>query len=513
MHRYLPKLIGFEIECGAHVVEDAAAEHTPLNAASILADVHGLLFRPHDASGGCGAGVGEFGTHQFRVYRDHGHLEISSPLASKASDLVRWQEQAMKLVRHLQEQTLSKTGVGIRVHTANTNRNGAAWAFHMNVLLARRTFDDWRDENWRPLLPQWVPFSVSSPILFGTGKVGSENGQPSATYQLSQRADFIDRIVGLETVASKSLINERDEALADPARYARWHISAAFDYNCAPFATFLKAGVVQVLLALLEARASLPDVSLVEPLTSLSSVSRDLTLSEKLKLSDGRRFTAIDIQEALASAAERSIEKGILSDETVPQVREIVSLWMTTLEKLRNKDPILRRRLDYLAKKDGLDLWRLRSRARWDDPRLLALDLKYAELGGGWFEILQRTNLIDELDDFLPREVLGGAMASCVRDVARGRILEKLAPAIRAVNWHTLCISLAEGRGPATHAILLDDPLNADAVLRAIHSAASPQEFVRQLPASVCREISCSMAHPFPDSQPTAEGDRQDDLP
>jgi hypothetical protein len=287
---------------------------------------------------------------------------------------------------------------------------------------------------------QWVPFAVSSPVLFGTGKVGSENGQPPTPFQLSQRADFIDCVVGSETVASKSLVNTRDEPLADPERFARFHVTAVFDFNCCPFATFLKFGTTQILLGLLEAQTPLPDLRLEQPLEALARVS-------------------------------------------------------------------LARRLDWVVKKSALDQWQHELRAPADDPRLVAIDLRYAELDDGWYEDLERRHLIEGLTDFLPRAIPCNPPRSSGRDVARARILEKFSSAIRSVDWHGVCLSVSGSGGPATHEIVLDDPLETAALQRAIEAAESPQELVRCLPDSLCRRVACPVTRPPLYNNPPLEGD------
>lgn len=179
-----------------------------------------------------------------------------------------------------------------------------------------------------------------------TAKVGAENGKPSACYQLSQRADFIDELVALETVSSKSLINGRDEPLADPARYARFHISAAFDLNLCEFATWLKFGTAQLVLGLVEAGARLPNLQLKDPLGSLATVSRDLDFASQLELADGSSRSAIDIQEELAFSANRFINAGLIDEEVVPEAKEIGNAWIVTLIQLRRREyKVLTRRL------------------------------------------------------------------------------------------------------------------------------------------------------------------------
>ena len=491
------KYIGFEIEFGCHYFgETESINSGPMGPGAAICRAHeGLFTDSKESESGCGEGLAEFGFHQFRIYLDHLHPEISSPLAEDAKNLVTWQNGAKKLIRACQKRAEKKYG-RICIHCGNTNRNGAGWGFHLNILVSRRAFNYWRDQEWRPLLNQWVPFLVSSPILFGTGKIGSENQRPIATYQLSQRADFIDRVSGSETVVSKSLINDRDEPLADAERYARFHITSAFDFNCCEFASWLKFGTSQLLMTLVESGVAMPDLSLKDPLAALETVSRDPDLSASLELSDGSRRTALDIQEALAAAVDRAITNGIISDEIVPSAHLILASWAMTLEQLKRHDPILRRRLDWVLKRHAFDKWRRHSNAEWNDPRLQALDLKYAELGHGWFERLSRNNKVDRLKDFLTNDEMSTCPRSSGRDTARARIIESFHDHVIAANWHSVCLAVPErdndnNDNKAIYQIRLDDPLDAVEINKALRAAKTARQLVRALPAEKCRKIHC----------------------
>lgn len=487
-----PKYVGFEIELGAHYVR-AAPRQDGLSPAETLCRAHERLFALPATNAGCAWGKNEFGTHLFRMYFDHSHAEISSPLAPDARSLVLWQRRASELALACKScaETMSDP---MCVHVATTSRSGKAWGFHLNALLSRETFDQWRDDNWQPLMPQWVPFLVTSPVLFGTGKVGGENGQSCAGFQLSQRADFVDKIVGLETVNSKSLTNERDEPLADQSRYARFHVTAAFDFNLMPFASWLKFGCVQVVLALLEARVELPDAQLRDPLASLRAVSRDWSLSKKLKLATGARRTAIEVQLELAHAANEALARGQIADEHVPDAGEVVRRWIQTLDQLRSRDPILLRRLDWMAKKRAVDHARCQIKCPWSDPRLTAIDLRFGELHGGIFETLTQHDLIDELKDFLPGRQTGTWPRCSPRDDVRRDLITKFAPKIAALDWDFACILVQNGQESSTFKLLLDDPLNASELQRAVAAASSVEELVLSLPERICRRATCTTA-------------------
>ena len=70
---------------------------------------------------------------------------------------------------------------------------------------------------------------VTRQVFTGSGKVGVEASGATArdvTYQLSQRADFFEAEVGLETTLKRPIVNTRDEPHADAQRYRRLHVIA-----------------------------------------------------------------------------------------------------------------------------------------------------------------------------------------------------------------------------------------------------------------------------------------------
>ncbi len=65
-----------------------------------------------------------------------------------------------------------------------------------------------------------TPHFVTRQIFAGAGKVGSEtagNAGRDITFQISQRAEFFEEEIGLETTLKRPIVNTRDEPHADPA--------------------------------------------------------------------------------------------------------------------------------------------------------------------------------------------------------------------------------------------------------------------------------------------------------
>ena len=99
-----------------------------------------------------------------------------------------------------------------------------------------------------------VPHFVSRQIVVGAGKVGAETEaalERRPAFQLSQRAEFFEEVVGLETTLKRPIINTRDEPHCDAERFRRLHVIIG-DANMSQVATFVKLGSTALLLAALE---------------------------------------------------------------------------------------------------------------------------------------------------------------------------------------------------------------------------------------------------------------------
>ena len=67
-------------------------------------------------------------------------------------------------------------------------------------------------------------FFVSRQVVWGAGRVGRGADGRGEGFQISQRADFFEVEVGLETTLKRPIINIRDEPHADPETYRRLHV-------------------------------------------------------------------------------------------------------------------------------------------------------------------------------------------------------------------------------------------------------------------------------------------------
>src|SRR3978361_374386 len=102
----------------------------------------------------------------------------------------------------------------IQLYKNNTDGKGASYGAHENYLMDRRTpFID--------IIRGLIPFFVTRQVFAGAGRVGIGTEGRKQGFQLSQRADFSEVEVGLETTLKRPIIHTRDEPHADPGRSRR----------------------------------------------------------------------------------------------------------------------------------------------------------------------------------------------------------------------------------------------------------------------------------------------------
>src|SRR5439155_6008264 len=121
---------------------------------------------------------------------------------------------------------------------------GASYGTHENYLMRRET-------SFAEIVRHLTPFFVTRQVITGAGRVGRGQDGTGTGYQVSQRADFFEVEVGLETTLKRPIINTRDEPHADPEKYRRLHVIIG-DANMSEVSTYLKVGTTALVLAMIE---------------------------------------------------------------------------------------------------------------------------------------------------------------------------------------------------------------------------------------------------------------------
>jgi proteasome accessory factor A len=268
----------------------------------------------------------------------------------------------------------------------------------------------------------------------GLGATGEEPG-----FQLSQRADYIEVEVGLETTLKRGIINTRDEPHADADKYRRLHVIIG-DANLAETSTYLKLGSTALVLDMIEAGRRFDDLRLADPVRAVHTLSHDPSLKATVELANGRKFTGLDLQYAYHErAAEHADRHG-----TDRMSLNVLHTWGEVLDAL-SRDPMeCADRLDWPAKLRLLEGYRSRDGLNWGSPRLHLVDLQYSDvrLGKGLYNRLVARGSMKRL---VSEEEVRAAITAPPEDTRayfRGRCLEKYPMSVAAASWDSVIFDL-----------------------------------------------------------------------
>jgi proteasome accessory factor A len=287
-----------------------------------------------------------------------------------------------------------------------------------------------------------TPFFVTRQVVCGAGRVGIGADGRGSGFQVSQRADFFEVEVGLETTLKRPIINTRDEPHADPDKYRRLHVIIG-DANLSEISTYLKLGSTALVLAMIEDRFLATDLAIESPVAELRAISHDPSLRHLVALRDGRKMTAVQLQmEYLELARKYSEDKYGADVDDVTS--DVLTRWESVLTRLADEPMQTARELDWVAKLEILEGYRARDGLAWGHPRLELVDLQYADvrLDRGLYNRLcsrgRMTRLVAE-DDVL------AAMDEPPEDTRayfRGRCLRQYPDAVAAASWDSVIFDI-----------------------------------------------------------------------
>jgi proteasome accessory factor PafA2 len=371
-----------------------------------------------------------------RYYVDHAHPEYSTPECRSARDLVVHDKAGERILeRSLEEVARSMPSVPpLSIYKNNTDGKGNSYGTHENYLVDRATaFGD--------IVRDLTPFFVSRQVFTGAGKVGAEaqwDERGRSIYQLTQRADFFETEVGLETTLKRPIINTRDEPHADPDKYRRLHVIIG-DANMCEVAQFLKIGTTSLVLEMIE-DAFLPDLTLRSPVQALHDVSRDIRCTATVQLADGRVLSAIQLQWEYFEHARKYVER----EDDTPEHREILERWESVLSTLETEPFSLHQELDWVAKYRLMEGYRERDGLAWSDPKLRAIDLQYHDVrrSRGLYERLAASGKVARIttDAEVERAIM--EPPEDTRAYFRGRCIGRYPDAIAAASWDSLIMDV-----------------------------------------------------------------------
>jgi proteasome accessory factor A len=286
-----------------------------------------------------------------------------------------------------------------------------------------------------------TPFFVSRQVVVGAGKVGIGQDSRGEGFQISQRADFFEVEVGLETTLKRPIINTRDEPHADPEKYRRLHVIIG-DANMSEISTYLKLGSTALVLAMIEDGFLTRDLAVDNPVQALRAVSHDPTCRYEIPMRDGRRLTAIQLQmEYLEQARKYVEERGTAQDE---MNKDILDRWESVLTRLAEDPMQLAGELDWVAKLELLEGYRSRDGLDWSHPRLGLVDLQYSDIrpDRGLYNRLVARGRMRRLitEDEVDRAVENPP--NDTRAYFRGRCLRQYSESVAAASWDSVIFDI-----------------------------------------------------------------------
>jgi proteasome accessory factor A len=473
---HVPKIIGADCELANFYAGVHSAEGTgPQASRALLREVHGLPLRREPlyahASNQRGFEPMDWGRkflfNGSCVYVDMDHLEICIPEVRSALDYVAAFHAMLRIAdgaRHRANQEL-RAGVSLEVLANTSDGQGQSFGSHMNFSITRAAWNNLFQRKMHHLL--WLAsYQVTSILFAGAGKVGAEHGAPAAGFQLSQRADFFEQATSLDTTAHRGLVNQRDEPLAGSAKgVARLH-SIFYDTNLCHTALFLKAGAMQIILAMLEEEMVETELILEDPLSAIEQISRDLKLDGEVKTQSGKPVTALGHQRMFLDRAAKFVNAG-RCEGIVPDAPRVIAMWADTLERMEKQDwPVLARRLDW-ARKLSLLLGMMGEQRglTFTSPEVRYADLQYANVDRtkGLYYKCEAGGGVDTLVDNARIEQMISEPPEDTRAWTRAMLLRQALPdTVHLVDWDAISFHMKEQNGrnyrAYTRRFTMDEP-------------------------------------------------------
>ena len=375
-------------------------------------------------------------TNGARLYVDHAHPEYATPEVTTPLDVVRWDKAGEQVMLDASRRAGQLPGGGpINLYKNNTDNKGVSYGAHENYLMRRST-------PFGEIVRHLTPFFVSRQVFCGAGRVGIGQDGREHGFQISQRADFFEVEVGLETTLKRPIINTRDEPHADPEKYRRLHVIIG-DANLAEISTYLKVGTTSLVLAMIEDRFLDRDLTIEGSVAALRAVSHDPTLQQLITLTDGRTLTAVQLQLEYLDLAKKYVEDRLGADADA-QTLDVLARWESVLYRLERDPMLCATELDWVAKLRLLEHYRDRDGLAWDDAKLGLIDVQYSDIRPekGLYHKLVGMGRIQRLIEDASIERAMHDPPEDTRAYFRGRCLEKYADDVAAASWDSVIFDL-----------------------------------------------------------------------
>jgi proteasome accessory factor A len=376
------------------------------------------------------------------------HEEYATAECSRVLDVVAHERAGQRII----QDALRDLGLDEAVSFHNNSVDhfgGHTFGCHENYL-ARLDEDFFRDS-----VAYLMPFLVTRQIFAGVGRVGGhrlnradfrnnvmEIGEhevdwvwvhnfyaveidETVDFQLSQRADHILKTVDSKVRFNRAIINPKWDSYYTHKNLHRLHLLFG-EANLSEWASAMKVGTTSLVLDLVEDNLVPADVRVADPIETLRSVSRDPSWRWIVRLADGRTIPSVDLQRLYLAEAQRHFTG---RDE---QTDWVLREWDYALTGLEADPMLLDDRVDWVAKRKLLDMFRQAEALTWHDDAMYSLDLEYHNINPerslyrGLVEAGQMIRLLDDaaIDAARlnpPQDTRAAARGKVIRDLVAQR--------------------------------------------------------------------------------------------
>jgi proteasome accessory factor A len=445
----IPKVMGSEIEYGITVKGDP--DFDPISSCVLLVnafreDHAGDILWDYDQENPLADNKTLI--NGARYYVDHAHPEYSCPEVTNPRDLVIHEKAGERILEASRREAnaLLPAGTQMLLYKNNSDRKGNSYGAHENYLMDRRT-------SFKQVVEHLMPFFVTRQVYCGAGKVASENRNPRCDYQISQRADFFETEVALDTMVKRPIINTRDEPHADREKYRRLHVIVG-DANLSEYTIYLRSGTAAIVLSMIEDGAIGKNLTVRDPVRAIKEVSHDPTCSRKIQLDSGKSFTAVELQREYLEMAQQYLSQR----RSEAWEEDVLEKWAEVLDALERDPMELHTRIDWVMKMALIEGFMERKGLDWNAAQVQMLDLQYHDLrpDKGLYYMLERQGRAERVATDEEIVVAINHPPEDTRAYFRGECLRRYGPAVFGVNWDSISFSVND---EPIHRILMAEPL------------------------------------------------------
>ena len=407
---------------------------------SPLTDVRGFVLPRNDADSSLLTDIADAYTNLVltnggRYYVDHAHPEYSSPECTNPVDAMKFEMAGDQIImKSLRELKNLYPDNSIKIYKNNTDGKGASYGAHENYLVKREI-------PFSKIVQALTPFFILRQIFVGSGRVGLGQFSEIPGFQISQRSDFFETEVGLETTLKRPIINTRDEPHSDASKFRRLHVIIG-DSNRSQVSTYLKLALTSIILDMIENDFTSEFPIFRKPVTALRSTSHDIDFVRKYEFSNRPDMNILELADQILDTMQNFCTQFNRMDDQTRDALVLVTRILSEFRLGKLDSPFLVENVEWCAKYHILDKYRSRNRVDWDDPRLRYLDIQWSEIGGtsNMFEELEKQSIHRIMVD--PSIIVRAAETppENTRAFLRGKLIEHFGADIISASWDSIVI-------------------------------------------------------------------------